>query len=71
MKRCEMVTLIADTYNEYKLGDELMPEIIADVILDRMEKKGILPPVQTVTLIPDELRGGMKHSPSQRVWDEE
>lgn len=41
-------------------------------LLDFIEKElGMLPPVQSPSLILDTLNGGTKHGPAQRVWDEE
>lgn len=71
MKRSEMIELISNTYDEHKCGDEPMPELIAEAILNKMEERGMQPPAQECKVIPDTNRGGMKHGPCQRVWDEE
>lgn len=72
MKRSEMIKLIEKAlYKSYKdggyvhnLGDQ------AKAVLEEIDPL-ILPPTQECKVIPDEIRGGHKHSPSLRVWDEE
>lgn len=69
MKRSEMIDKL-----EGKLVAELSysftREEISD-ILKIIEEEGMLPPTQTCKLVPDTYRGGMKHGPCQRIWDEE
>lgn len=46
-------------------------EATAKYVLDAIEEAGMLPPNCTVKLIPDLERGGTKHSPTERRWDDE
>ena len=71
MKRSKMIEVICDAYNNVKCGDEIMTEFLANNILESIEESGMLPPTQECKLVPDELRGGIKHGPALRVWDEE
>lgn len=75
MKRSEMIRDIAtlihesrDIPGEFDIGDVL--ETAKD-ILDYIEEVGMLPPTCTVKLIPDDQRGGFKHSTALPQWDEE
>lgn len=45
--------------------------LITDKLLAFLEEQGMLPPPQECKLVPDHLRGGVKHSECKRVWDEE
>ena len=70
MKRSEMLSDIVDVLENYA-GNDCSPHLdVAELILSRIEEAGMLPPTNTCKLIPDELRGGVKHSPAKREWDE-
>lgn len=70
MKKSEMieeiVRLLPDISNV-----NTSPEILAESILDTILSKGMLPPVNTCRIVPDKVRGGHKHSPTAREWDNE
>ena len=67
MKKSEMAVLVAEYLLEPK-SDDLMVQ--ATQIIERMEKYGILPPVNDCKLVPHK-DGGTKHSPSKREWEPE
>lgn len=73
MKRSEALGIIEDElifYAHHK--DYLNSEDVAKLILNNLEARGMLPPVNTCKLIPDPQRPGYhKHSESKREWDEE
>ena len=75
MKRSEMIDEIAcvllaygATYPQYPLSN--LTEL-AKEILKMQENKGMLPPTNACRIIPDEVRGGFKHSETKRAWDDE
>lgn len=53
----------------YQGEDKL--RLAAEAIAAEVDDLGFLPPTNTCKLIPDEIRGGMKHSPAERKYDEE
>lgn len=72
MKRSEMIELMHDTlYKNYGHSDlDLsIPEV--EKLLTLIEESGMLPPIQTPSLVEDTYNGGTKHGPAQRVWDKE
>ena len=55
-------------------GDDAIYEdarTVALRVLSYMEDIGMLPPLSTCTLVPDPLRGGVKHGETKREWDDE
>lgn len=69
MKRKEMINKIRDL-----LLDPNYTSAIArahDILL-MVEEQGMLPPINTCKLVPDDMRPGMlKHSETKREWDKE
>lgn len=70
MKRTEMRSKIAALLEKHK-NNCCGPHDVARYVLELVEEAGMLPPTQTCKLIEDTVRGGLKHGPSERVWDEE
>lgn len=66
MKRSEMIEVIAKRLNPIGVSTPTCEEI-----LDLVEEAGMLPPVNICKVIPDATRGGYKHSPTAREWDDE
>jgi hypothetical protein len=71
MKRSEMVELIRAAVQESNADFGWYETEQAEFVLKAIEEAGILPPTNTCKLIPDETKGGTKHSPSERKWDDE
>lgn len=70
MKRTEMVKKIEDLMSDLLINGYSM-EAVANAVLRKEEELGMLPPTQTCKLVEDTVRGGLKHGPCQREWDEE
>lgn len=72
MKRSDMIELmwkfIQTVERDY---DYYMEKHDTEELLNKMEQAGMLPPLQQCKVIPDEVRGGFKHSECKREWEEE
>ena len=77
MKRSKMKTKLGLETAKWLRSNGLQGPNIAQIdtlcenILSMVEEQGMLPPTNTCKLIPDDLRGGIKHSPTKREWDDE
>lgn len=71
MKRSEMLKLMAKTIEEKSLLFCFDLKKDCEVLLDLIEREGMLPPTSTIVMIKDTVRGGLKHSETKREWDSE
>ena len=69
MKRSEMRSLLKEIVETHKpcCNDWT----IAEFLLAKIEEVGMLPPTNECKLVPDDHRGGTKHSETKREWDQE
>lgn len=71
MKRSEALDLIEKAiYQSRSKGGDTVSDF-AKAVLDRAEELGMIPPVQSPSMVEDTYNGGLKHGPAQRVWDKE